>query len=44
MKRSGGGSEYGITHDKAAFTALLLPEATGQRPCPPPGTQNAIRS
>lgn len=42
MKRTGGGSECGITYDKAAFTALLLPEATGQRTCPPPGTQNAI--
>ena len=40
----GGGSEYGIAYDKAAFKALLLHEATGKRTRPPPDTQNAIHT
>lgn len=44
MKRIGGGSEYSITYDKAAFKSLLLHEATGKRTRPPPGIQNAIRT
>lgn len=44
MKRIGGGSEYGITYDKAAFKSLLLHEATGKRTRPPPGIQNAIHT
>lgn len=40
----GGGSEYGITYDKAAFKSLLLHEAIGKRAHPPPGIQNAIHT